>query len=56
MSNKGIIPPKILLYPAELIRTIERTHEFGIFSEIKKIDFEKVMGRMQSNIQSEISD
>ena len=30
----GCILSKILLYPAELIRTIERTCEFGIFYEI----------------------
>jgi dihydrolipoamide dehydrogenase len=53
--TRGCIPSKILLYPAELIRTIERAHDFGIFSEIRKIDFEKVMERMRFHIQSEIN-
>ena len=53
--TRGCVPSKILLYPAELIRTMERAHEFGVFSEIKKIDFGKVMERMRSLIQPEIN-
>lgn len=34
--TRGCIPSKILLYPAELLRTIEKTGEFGIDVDIKK--------------------
>ncbi|MDQ1279231.1 MAG: mycothione reductase [Thermoproteota archaeon] len=52
--TRGCIPSKILLYPAELVRTIERAREFGIEVEFKKIDFGKVMDRMRSLVNPEI--
>jgi mycothione reductase len=52
--TRGCIPSKILLYPAELIRTIERAHEFGIDIELRRIDFSKVMQRMRNNIDEDI--
>lgn len=44
--TRGCIPSKILLYPAELVRTIEKAKEFGIEVYIRDIDFKKVMDRM----------
>jgi len=52
--TKGCIPSKILLYPAELVRTIERTGMFGIDAVVKKIDFAAVMERMRTLINQEI--
>ena len=34
--TRGCIPSKILLYPADLIREIERADEFGVEVGIKK--------------------
>jgi len=51
--NRGCIPSKLLLYPAELVRTVQRTGEFGIQSTIAAIDFPAVMQRMQSMIKSD---
>ncbi|MFB0513996.1 MAG: hypothetical protein ACETVQ_00315 [Candidatus Bathyarchaeia archaeon] len=53
--TRGCIPSKILLYPAELVRTIEKTREFGIDVDIRKIDFERVMERMRTLIQRDIN-
>lgn len=53
--TRGCIPSKILLYPAELVRTIETAGEFGIDINVKKIDFGKVMERMRSHIYPEIN-
>jgi mycothione reductase len=53
--TRGCIPSKILLYPAELIRTIERAEEFGISNEIKNVDFQKVMQRMRTLIYEDIN-
>jgi dihydrolipoamide dehydrogenase len=53
--TRGCIPSKILLYPAELMRTIERTGEFGVDVEVKKIDFERVMDRMRTIIYTDIN-
>jgi len=52
--TKGCIPTKILLYPAEVIRVIERAKTFGIDVEIKKIAFKEVMERMRAIINHDI--
>jgi len=53
--TRGCIPSKMLLYPAELVRTIGRTEEFGIDVDIKKINFEAVMERMRTLINKDIN-
>ena len=53
--TRGCIPSKILLYPAELVRTIGKADKFGIDVNIRKIDFEKVMERMRTLINKDIS-
>lgn len=53
--TRGCIPSKILLYPAELVRTIQRVGEFGIETDVKKINFEKIMERMRTLIYKEIN-
>ncbi len=53
--TRGCIPSKILLYPAELMRTIERADRFGIDINIRKINFEAVMERMRTLIHSDIN-
>lgn len=52
--TRGCIPSKMLLYPAELIRTIEKARELGIDAEIRSVNFETIMERMRSHVQSEI--
>ncbi|MGA3404884.1 MAG: dihydrolipoyl dehydrogenase [Candidatus Bathyarchaeia archaeon] len=53
--TRGCIPSKILLYPADVLRTIERAHEFGIEVEITNVDFAKVMKRMRTLIDHDIN-
>ena len=53
--TRGCIPSKLLLYPAELVRTIEKARMFGIDSEIKNVDFKKVMERMRNIIYGDIN-
>jgi dihydrolipoamide dehydrogenase len=52
--TRGCIPSKILLYPAELVRTIEKAGRFGIDIAINSIDFRKVMERMRTLISKDI--
>jgi mycothione reductase len=52
--TRGCIPSKLLLYPAEMIRTIETANEFGIDALLHKIDFNKIMERMRHHINEEI--
>jgi dihydrolipoamide dehydrogenase len=53
--TRGCIPSKILLYPAELVRMIERAGQFGINVEVKNIDFIRAMQRMITITSSEIN-
>jgi len=52
--TRGCIPSKILLYSAEMVRTIENAHEFGVNAEIKSVDFGAIMSRMRRLIGVEI--
>jgi dihydrolipoamide dehydrogenase len=52
--TRGCIPSKILLYPAEVVRTIQRAQIFGIDVDIKQIDFKHVMERMRKLIYKDI--
>ena len=52
--TRGCIPSKILLYPAEVIRTIESADIFGIEVDLKRVSFEKIMKRMRTIIDHDI--
>jgi len=52
--TRGCIPTKLLLYPAELIRTCENAAELGIEMEIRDVNFRKIMERMRHKINHEI--
>ncbi len=52
--TRGCIPSKLLLYPAELIRTIGTAQKFGIDVELKNVDFNYIMERMRSLISEDI--
>ena len=52
--TRGCIPSKLLLYPAEIVRTIEEAEELGVEVAIKKIDFPKIMNRMRTLIGKDI--
>jgi len=53
--TRGCIPSKILLYPAELVRTIERAEGLGLRVNLKGIDFGSVMGRMRALIAEDVN-
>ena len=52
--TRGCIPSKLLLYPAELIRTIGTAGKFGIDVELRNIDFNFIMDRMRALISKDI--
>ena len=53
--TRGCIPSKMLLYPAELVRTIGGAEKFGIDVDIRKINFQSVMERMRTIIYKDIN-
>jgi mycothione reductase len=54
--TRGCIPSKLLLYPADLVRTVEKANVFGIEAKVQTIDFKKVMERMRTTISKDIND
>ena len=52
--TRGCIPSKILLYPAEVVRTIQRAKAFGLEVDLKTVNFAKVMKRMRTIIDKDI--
>ncbi|MDA4122903.1 MAG: dihydrolipoyl dehydrogenase [Thaumarchaeota archaeon] len=53
--TRGCIPSKIMLYPAELVRTLERAGDLGIHVDLKEVDFPMVMERMRTLIYRDIN-
>lgn len=52
--TRGCIPSKILLYPAEVLRTIQGAARFGLDITIQQVDFSRVMDRMRRLIGADI--
>ena len=52
--TRGCIPSKILLYPAELVRTIEKAERLGVSVDITEVDFRRIMERMRTLINKDI--
>ena len=44
--NNGCIPSKMLIYPADMIRSIQEAGAVGVDARIEKIDFPLIMNRM----------
>lgn len=53
--TRGCIPSKLLIYPANVLRTLERSSKFGIHTELKSVDFKAVMNRMRSLIDRDVN-
>lgn len=54
--NTGCIPSKMLIYPADVIRTLEDARAVGIEGHIDRIDIKKIMDRTHSVIGKTRSD
>lgn len=46
--NNGCIPSKLLIYPADIIRTLQHAKGLGVECILSKIDFQSIMKRMHS--------
>lgn len=53
--TRGCIPSKLLIYPADVIRLIEKAEKFGVKAEIKKVDSTAVLERMRIYINRDIN-
>jgi dihydrolipoamide dehydrogenase len=49
--NNGCIPSKMLIYPADVIRTLQDARAVGLEGTIERIDFPLIMSRMRSVVE-----
>jgi dihydrolipoamide dehydrogenase len=46
--NNGCVPSKMLIYPADVIRTIQDAGAVGVHADVNEIDFQTIMSRMHA--------
>jgi len=46
--NVGCVPSKMLIYPADILATIQTAGELGIHASVEKVDFVNIMTRMHT--------
>ena len=51
--NRGCIPSKTLIYPADVAVMIGEAHALGIDAEIRSVDFDNIMGRMHALVSED---
>ena len=49
--NRGCIPSKMVIYPADIVNTIKHAKTLGVHAEITEIDFKAIMERMRESIR-----
>ncbi|MHA1409691.1 MAG: dihydrolipoyl dehydrogenase [Candidatus Odinarchaeia archaeon] len=49
--NRGCIPTKLLIYPADLIKIIEEGKKIGVDAKIENVDVKKIFNRMHEIIE-----
>ncbi len=52
--NRGCIPTKIILYPAEVVQTLRDAGRVGVTAENVKVDFALVMKRMHDLVSKDV--
>lgn len=52
--TKGCIPTKLLLYPAEVLRTAEAAADLGIRLTVEAVDFPGTMARMRDTVARDV--
>ncbi len=54
--TRACIPSKLLVYPAEVLRTVQDAGRHGIDVQVKGVDFQAIMERMRSIVTAESSE
>ncbi len=52
--NRGCVPSKMLIYPADVALMIRDAEELGIDATIGSIDFKKIMDRMRRVVKEDV--
>jgi dihydrolipoamide dehydrogenase len=53
--NRGCIPTKIILYPADVVQIIREAGKVGISGRVEKVDFGLIMKRMHDLVDEDVS-
>jgi dihydrolipoamide dehydrogenase len=48
--NRGCIPSKMIIYPADVVQEARRVSALGVKAAIEEIDFKAIMGRMRASV------
>lgn len=51
--NRGCIPSKMLLYPADVIALIKEARKLGVDASVNSIDFKGIMDRMRRTVRED---
>lgn len=51
--NRGCIPSKMLIYPADVIAMIKEAEKLGINATVDSVDFEKIMTHMRHHVNED---
>jgi mycothione reductase len=53
--NRGCVPSKMLLYPADVVYTIKAAQRLGVNATVNSIDFKNIMSRMRTLVNGDSS-
>jgi dihydrolipoamide dehydrogenase len=48
--NRGCIPSKVLLYPADVIRTLQEASRIGVHATLDRVDYDLIVERMWKTV------
>ena len=51
--NRGCVPSKMLIYPADIAATIKEAEKLGVNATVTAIDFKNIMDRMQTLVNGD---
>lgn len=51
--NRGCIPSKMLIQPADIVNCIHKSHDFSITVDIKNVDFSKIVESVNKTVDKE---
>jgi mycothione reductase len=52
--NRGCVPSKMLVYPADVVQTIYEAHKLGINASLASIDFARIMENMRKIVKDDV--
>ena len=51
--NRGCVPSKMLIYPADVVSTIKEAQRLGVNATVSSIDFKNIMSRMRNLVNGD---